>query len=243
MNLRLIACNIFQREACHCLVDTPHVVDPEFIQLGMHEQPERLRQVIQARIDAADAEAAYDAIILLFGLCGNATVGVHSARSLIVVPRAHDCATLLLGSREAFRTHFSANPSQCFGSCGYRERGYTYATKRPESGLLEQSEEYRGYVCNYGEENARFIWDTMHPPEQNTRSFFIETPQTAALGHAARSRAEAAQSGQEFVLLPGDIRLIRHAICGEWAEDDFLILQPGETLQGAYDWETVIRKG
>ena len=104
MRLKLLCCNVFQREACHCLVRTPHVIDVEFVQLGEHDRPDMLRTTLQTLIDRADAaDPAYDAILLLFGLCGNATVGLRAGRTPLVMPRAHDCATVLLGSRAAFR--------------------------------------------------------------------------------------------------------------------------------------------
>ena len=99
MLLKLIACNVFQREACLCLARSPHVIDVEFFELGEHAQPSRLNQALQAKIDQTEnAAKAYAAILLLYGLCGNATNGLQTRQTRLVLPRAHDCCTILLGS-------------------------------------------------------------------------------------------------------------------------------------------------
>jgi len=244
MRLCLLCCNVFQREACHCLARTPHVVDVTFVQLGEHEHPDLLRASLQRRIDEADAmEPPYDAILLLFGLCGNATVGLRAGRTPLVMPRAHDCATLLLGSREAFRRQFADNPSQPFGSIGYVERGNDYMLKRPRDLGLEKDADFAAYVKQYGEENARFIWDALHPPHMDRRAVFIALPETAREGAALidKFRARAESAGQEYLQLTGDLRLIEASIAGNWEPEEFLTVPPGHRIAGVYDWETIAR--
>ena len=76
MLLKLISCNVFQREASWCIARSPHVIDVEYTELGEHVRSAGLREIIQGKIDATEASGkAYDAILLLFGLCGNATIG------------------------------------------------------------------------------------------------------------------------------------------------------------------------
>lgn len=242
MRLKLLCCNVFQREACHCLVRTPHVVDVEFVPLGEHDRPDMLRASLQTLIDRADAvDPAYDAILLLFGLCGNATVGLRARRLPLVMPRAHDCATVLLGSRAAFRQHFGDNPSQPFGSIGYFERGNDYMLKRPTDGSVERDPAYVEYVKLYGEENARYIWDEMHPPHMDKRAVFIAIPETAnpELGLIEKYRAQALAAGQEYVQLTGSLDLIHALITGKWHHEDFLTVPPGQQIVGVYDWDTI----
>jgi len=240
MRLKLLCCNVFQREACHCLVRTPHVVDVEFVPLGEHARPDMLRASLQALIDRDDAsDPAYAAILLLFGLCGNATVGLRAGRTPLVMPRAHDCATVLLGSRAAFRKHFADNPSQPFGSIGYFERGNDYMLKRPPDGSVERDPAYMEYVKLYGEENARYIWDELHPPHMGRRAVFIAVPETADPGLVEKFRGQALAAGQEYVQLTGSLRLIDALISGKWPTDDFLTVPPGQQIAGVYDWDIV----
>lgn len=242
--LKLIACNVFLREACFCIAQSPQIVDPEFTELGEHSRPESLRQLLQSRIEATEAAGKkYDAILLLFGLCGNASVGLQARSTPIVMPRAHDCCTILLGSRSRFVEHFGNAPSTPFSSAGYLERG-EYFLRTNEAGQAEVStgDGYQAMVEQYGEEDAKFIWEQMHPQhDHNRRAVFIDLPQTQHLAHAGRFQQKVADAGKEYVHLDGDIRLIQNLIFGNWPEDEFLVLKPGQTIEGVYDHDQIVR--
>lgn len=239
----LIACNVFQREACLCLADTPHTVDVEFLELGEHVRSDSLRAKLQARIDAeATGAVAYDAILLLYGLCGNATMGLQARKTPLVIPRAHDCATILLGSKEAFQANFEENPSQGFGSIGYLERGeYFLRTGDAMPTLVAGGDAYAAYVEEYGEENAKFIWESLHPKRECKEAIFIDLPETASLGGLERFRQAAEAEGKTVKLLPGSLRLVRNLVHGQWDEADFLVVPPGQAIAGIYDWTEVVR--
>lgn len=243
MNLKLLACNVFQREVCACLVRTPNVVDVTFIELGEHEQPSALRELLQRHIDetVANSRRRTDAILLLFGLCGNATVDLVARDVPLIVPRAHDCATLLLGSREAFGRHFGDNPSRPFGCSGYFERGNDQTMRRPGEWDATAGATYRQYVEQYGEENARFIWDELHPPRPDEHeAVYIRVPEADAAGIAARFRQRTEEGGLAYVELTGSLRLIAGLIDGPWPAEDYLTVQPGQRTVGIYDAERVI---
>ena len=244
MNFRLIACNIFEREACACVSRTPHVVDVDFVELGEHARPDGLRTLLQARIDAAEAATRkYDAILLLFGLCGNAGVGLVARQTQLVMPRAHDCATILLGSRGAFQEKFGDNPSQGFSSNGYLDRG-EYFLRKPEEGgwVVAGGDAYAELVKQYGEENARYVWDTMHPQRPgDDRAVFIRMPGIDDASHAARFRAQAEAEGKRCEEFTGNLRLIATLVDGCWDPAEFLIVPPGHRTVGVYDWDEVVR--
>ena len=245
MLLKLIACNVFMREACACIARTPHRIDVEFTELGEHIHSATLRQTLQAKIDAAAQNPKrYDAILLLFGICGNATVGLTARGTRLVVPRAHDCCTILLGSREKFREHFEACPSMPFSSAGYVERGDYYMRTGEGTMDLQYGNAYAAYVEQYGEENAKYIWESMHPDrggDENRKAVFIDLPETAHLGYAAEFKAKAEAEGKEYVRLEGSMELIRRFLAGDWDPADFLTVEPGRQIAGVYDMTEIIR--
>ena len=244
MRLKIIACNVFQREVCLCAAQSPHVLDLEFTELGEHVHSDSLRAKLQSRIDAADASAkSYDAIVLCFGICGNATVGLRAGKTRLVIPRAHDCCTVLLGSREKFKEHFADKPSTPFGSAGYMERGEYYMRTEDGETTLRFGDAFAAYVEQYGEENARYIWDTMHPLEKNgdKRAVFIDIPETSHLGYAEQFKARADEDGREFVRLEGSLDLIRDLLNGTWRPSEVLEVPPGHQVAGVYDWNEIIR--
>lgn len=245
MLLKLIACNVFMREACLCIARSPHVIDVDFFELGEHMQPQRLREALQAKIDEAGRAAKnYDAILLLYGLCGNAAVGLQATRVRLVIPRAHDCCTILLGSRHRFQEHFQANPSMPFSSVGYVERGSYYIRTSEGDGQIRYGDQYAALVEQYGEDNAKYIWESMHPPgteQVDHQAIFIDLPETAPLGRLERFRQQAEQEGKTCVRLEGSLTLIRNLLDGQWNPADFLIVEPGQQTAGVYDWSEIIR--
>jgi hypothetical protein len=243
MLLKLISCNVFQREASLCIGRSPHVIDPEYTELGEHARSAGLRQIIQQRIDATEASGKnYDAILLLFGLCGNATVGVQARRTKLVIPRAHDCCTILLGSKERFVEHFGQAPSTPFSSVGYLERGeYFLRTDSDGGAMVETGDAFKALVEKYGEEDAKFIWEEMHPSHGNNKAVFIDLPETRHLGYAEKFKEKAEAAGKESVRLDGNIRLIDNLLRGNWDEKEYLIVPPKSAIEGVYDWDQVMR--
>ena len=243
MRLKLISCNVFQREASWCIARSPHVIDPEYTELGEHARSAGLRQVLQGLIDATEASGtAYDAILLLFGLCGNATVGLQARKTRLVLPRAHDCCTILLGSRARFVEHFGQAPSTPFSSAGYMERGdYFLRTSDDGEAKVQPGDAYQALVEKFGEEDAKYIWAEMHPDNGNSKAVFIDLPQTRHLGYAEQFQAKAEAAGKQCVRLDGDIRLIENLLQGNWDEKEYLVVPPGSAIEGVYDWDQVVR--
>ncbi len=243
-HFKVIACNIFMREICIAISESRHVVDPEFTEVGDHVQSDRLRTAIQARIDAAGSgDHAYDAILLAYGLCGNAAVGLTARNTPLVIPRAHDCCTILLGSRQAFDHHFGDNPCQPFSSAGYMDRGDYYLRRDTDGAHIRYGDGYAELVAQYGKDNADYIWETMHPPalrEIEQQAVFIDIPETKRLGHGDRFAKQAAADGKSCIRLTGDIRLLRGLLQGEWPEEDYLVVPPGYRTTGRYDAIRVI---
>jgi hypothetical protein len=243
LRLKLISCNVFQRESSWCIARSPHVIDSDYTELGEHARSAGLRQLIQARIDATEASGiAYDAILLLFGLCGNATVGLQARHTQLVIPRAHDCCTILLGSRGKFTEHFGTAPSTPFSSAGYLERGnYFLRTNDDGTAGVKIGDSYKALVEKFGEEDAKYIWAEMNPAHGDEKAVFIDLPQTSHLGYAEQFQAKAAAAGKQPVHLQGDIRLIENLIHGNWDAKEYLIAPPGTAIEGVYDWDEVVR--
>lgn len=139
MRLKLISCAVFKPE----LGET----DAVFVPIGEHAAPERLRARLQAEIDSAQG---VDAVLLLFGLCGNATAELTARDVPVLIPRAHDCAGILLGGMERWRAVFGERPSRPYRSAGN----------------LEDPLSAENLTARYGEEEARRLQQELHlePP-------------------------------------------------------------------------------
>jgi hypothetical protein len=238
---KMISCEVFARESRYCASLSPHVIDIEFTEKDAHDHSPTLRKQIQQRIGAVtESDVAYDAVLLGYGLCGNSIVGLTASAIPLVVPRAHDCCAICLGSRKRFEKEFRDNPSTPFSSSGYLERGGAYMRELSLEGVGGGDDAYQKYVEQYGEENARYIMEAMTVARKDDRLVYIDIPEFAHLGYAEQCRKRAEADGREFVLLPGDIRLIRMLTAGEWPDAEFQIVQPGQTIASAYDWDRII---
>ncbi len=244
MNLKLLACEVITREVCYCVARSPHAVTPVFTAKNKHNQPGELQRFLQAQIDAAsEDETKWDAILLGYGLCGNATLGLVARSIPLVVPRAHDCTTLFLGSKERFKTHFADNPSQSWASVGYSERGDAVlsdsATRHWLGGAADDN--YEALVEQYGEENARYLIEAMRPAKDTGFIYLLDVPETREGAVMERIREEAAKAGAELKSLQGSIRLIDMLISGNWPETEFLIVPPGHRVTALYDYDEVVK--
>jgi len=241
MRLKLIACDVLMRELCLLVAKSPHIFDVDFTEKNSHNHPDNLRKIIQDKIDQC-IDKNYDAILLGYGLCGNSTIGLESRDTRLVIPRAHDCCTLFLGSKEEFERHFKDNPSQPFSSPGYIERSDSPFHDALLRGDMETDPVYLEYVEKWGEENAKYIYETMYGTKtKNKRLIYIEIPETRNPHYAALCRKRAEESGMELVPLVGSLGLLKDLIDGNWQEESFLTLNPGQRSRGAYDWEEIIR--
>ena len=244
MQLKLISCEVFFRELSYCAALSPHTIDIEFTEKDAHERSPHLRGIIQEKIDAAESsDTRYEAILLGFGLCGNSIAGLNARATKLVVPRAHDCCTLFLGSRERFKEHFKDNPSMPFSSAGYLERGTSFMRESTLEETLGADETYRKYVEQYGEENARYLMETLHTAPHQDRVVFIDVPEFSHLGYADRCREQAESEGRAFTRLQGSLRLFRALTAGDWNDEEFLIVEPGGTVEPTYDWDQIVRSG
>ena len=141
--------------------------------------------------------------------------------------------------------YFGDNPSKGFSAAGYMERGDSYV--RESDKVRKQmgwDKTYDEYVQKYGEENAKYIWETLHPKmepqEEDNTVVFIEIPEFRHLGYAERCKLQAQANDKEFVELEGSIELIEKLIFGEWPDEDFLIVQPKQRTSGVYDMDRIL---
>ena len=234
MKIKIISCKVFQPEIEYLQVSAGVSADIEFIELGEHARPEMLRMKLQNRIDNA---VGYDAVVLCYGLCGGSTEGLRAVHSPLVVFRSHDCGGILLGSRKKYEELFREMPSTPFSSAGFIESGDYFW----ENGELVEGDSYRHLVEKYGEDNAIYIWEAMHPKLNGELRpvYFIHTVDGGTGLQKCREIAFA--EGREVVEVQGNVELLRRAVAGEWDDESFLILAPGEKVRQTGDWQEIIR--
>jgi hypothetical protein len=215
---------------------SPHIVDIELLKKGLHLNPANLRARLQSSIDEASSQG-YDAVLLAYGLCGKATAGLAASEIPLVIPRAHDCITLFLGSRQRYQEQFENFPGTYWYAQDYieREDGSSASLSMGSGTDTELEATYDEYVRKYGKDNADYLMEAMGAWQQHyQRAVFIDMGIADGNVVESRAQAEAARRGWAFERMPGDLVLIRRLLMGEW-DEDFLVLQPGQKIEMAYD--------
>jgi hypothetical protein len=244
MRILLIGCEVIIRELCDAVTHSPHVVDARFLSKGLHDLGARaMRAGLQAAIDEVEAKAEkYDAIALGYGLCGNGLAGLEARSIPLVMPRAHDCITLLMGSKDRFEGYFRDHTGVYYRSAGWVERG---ADLEP----LARTQTGSGYTLDaliekYGEDNGRFLYEELTRYQQSYQQLtFIETGIEPDDRFEAQARAEAAEKGWKFEKLGGDLALFRQLLAGNWDEANFLVVPPGHRIVSRPDGGIVAAEG
>lgn len=243
MNLKLIACEIFYRELCAAVARSPNRVDIEFLPKGLHDigqvgMSARIKEVL-----AAVDQSQYDAVVMGYALCSNGLVGLAAGSIPLVVPRAHDCIALFLGSRQRYLEYFEAHPGVYYKTSGWIERGEGLGQSGQDS--IQQTagmnQSYEELVAKYGEDNAKFLYEQLCDMTRNyTGLTFIEMGIEPDDRFERQTRQEAARRGWTFDKLAGDMSLLQDLVDGPWDEDRFLVVQPGYQVAASFD-ERVIK--
>lgn len=241
MHLKLIACNALRREVFLCAARSPHTIDVFMLQQGLHDTPNLLREGVQREIDApmpvhpransemlsccTEAEKPYDAVLLGYALCSNGTAGLSARVCPVVIPRAHDCITLLLGARDRYREYFDRHPGTFWYSSGWME---TCMMPGPEQRRMKHD----FYCEKYGEDNARFLMEAESDwYRKYNRAAYIDWQFPNSLREKELVREAAGYLKWEYDEIPGDASLLQRMLDGKWAGDEFLVLQPGQTSE------------
>jgi hypothetical protein len=242
MRLKVIACDVLRRELYEAAARARHAAAITLLPQGLHDNSDTCREHLQAEVDAATPDVC-DAVLLGYGLCNNSLVGVRAGALPLVVPRAHDCITLLLGSRERYQRLFEEEPGTYWFSSGWvehQERSGEPIAPRPNSGLgPDYRADWDDLVAKYGEDNARYLADFMAGWEaEYTRGALIRFPFDRGLGLEDRVRAVCNEKGWVYVEVDGDLALLEaglNAPDGAWDEQRFLTVPSGHAVRASYD--------
>jgi hypothetical protein len=242
MKLKCLSCEALTRMVYLCAAQSPHLVDVELVRIGLHNEPVNLRVLLQQKIDAISGKE-YDAITLAYGLCGQATMGLVAREIPLVLPRAHDCITLFLGSRTRYQEQFEANPGTYWYSLDFIERKEASGTFVALGASLDSTNiqsKYAEYVEKYGEDNAEYLMEVMGAWQSHyNRAAYIDLGVGEGVTLEAQTQSEAERRNWRYDRLTGNLTLIRRLLNGEW-DQDFLMVEPGQQIAMSYD-EQVVR--
>jgi len=233
--LAIVTCSVLELEMEWFRQGLSHVVRMETLEQGLHNEPDRLRVELQKAIDRMECDGAVNAIALGYGLCCRGTEGVKSARCRLVIARAHDCITHLLGSKERYAAYVAEHPGTYWYSPGWNQHHLAPGKERYE-------QLYRDYLEKYGEDNAKFLMESeQHWFTAYRRAAYVDLGVGDTARELAYTRQCAEWLGWSCDHQRGDPSLLKALLAGDWDDARFLVLNPGEMFRMTAD-ERIIEK-
>lgn len=207
---RVIACATVIEEM---LPHLPGDVSYEVLDFGLHLKPENLKKVLQEKIDEASPSA--DVLLLGYGLCSMAVVGLTARSATLVVPRIDDCIAIFLGSCNAYKEQSKKEPGTYYLTKGWIEVGDT------------PFDEHNLLIEKYGREKAERM--TRLLLKNYKRLAFINTGQYEIEKYREYSKKTADEFGLRFEEIDGSAALVQKLLFGPW-DNEFVVVAPGETI-------------
>ncbi len=206
----IIACQVVIEELLPLL---PEGTDYQTLDLGLHVNPDKLRKTLQEKIDSSSKEKG--TILLGYGLCSRAVVGLRSENCSLVVPCVDDCIGIFLGSREAYLKQLKAEPGTYYLTKGWIEAG--------DNLFGDQNQ----IIQRYGPEQAEVLIKKML--QNYTRLVFINTGQYRVEHYRDYTKRVASRYGLRFQEILGATTLVDKMVNGLW-DRDFVVIPPGQTI-------------
>ncbi|RPI83358.1 MAG: DUF1638 domain-containing protein [Chloroflexi bacterium] len=209
-NTKIIACATVIEEM---LPFMPPEMSYEVLDFGLHLVPGNLKKKLQETVDASCSR--FSTILLGYGLCSMALVGLQSRQCTLVTPRVDDCIAIFLGSRQSYLEQAKKAP------------GTYYLTK----GWIEVADtpfgEYERMINKYGKDKADYLMDVML--KNYTRLVYIDTGHSDNQPYIDYAQKTAEQFKLKFEEIRGSNSLILKMLTGLW-DEELLVVPPGSTI-------------
>lgn len=183
---------------------------------SLHEFPEKMREKILEEISNIPKE--YDTILVGMGFCGGSWGDVHCDRR-VVIPRIDDCISILLTLTDEWNSNLK-KPG-CMYQTDNRNNNMTIPGMREN--MLEK----------YGEVKGKVLFDIMFVSYRKIGIIDTGVYDSYSEENEELARASAELIGGTVEHVPGSNRILEKLVSGRW-DDQFMILEPGETMR---EWD------
>ena len=209
MKTVIIACKTMEKELLAAMSRIPCSCEVRWLEAGMHNQPKKLNEQLQALLDAC---SEFDTVLLCMSLCGNAVAGLRTYDFQLIIPRCDDCISLLLGSSER-RKKF---PATYFFTDGWL---------KSDKSLWA---EYQNCLQKYGKSRTDRIFSEML--SHYCHLALVDTGCFDTIKAAQEIRKIAETFSLEYVQIEGTLDYIQRLLTGNWDTTDFIIVPKNSRL-------------
>ena len=193
-----------------------------YLDYGLHVYPKRMAPALQAELDALPGPHT---VLLGYGLCGNGLVGLEAGPHTLIIPRADDCITILLGSWDLYRSLHGERPGTY-----YLTRGWLETDNHPLG-------HHRAFLERLGDEAAAHVLDAMYHHYSALHYVAASEQELAECGPRAREVAAfcAERWGMSYEEQVGSPELVERLLAAPERPaglgDDFVVVSPGGRVE------------
>lgn len=207
-------------------------LDYKFLEAGLHNNPERLKEKLQNAIDEISSKKDGQRIIVGYGVCGKGTIGVKSRGISLVIPKVHDCIALFLGGDRAYKEEFKKYPGTYYLSAGWcQENAEPMSQRKQQAWFGSEKIHFDDLVNSHGKETADTTFDFLNSWQKNyQRAAFIDTYAKPSLKFEAQAKEMAQTYGWEFEKIQGSHELIGKMMTQETSTDEILVVPPDHEI-------------
>ncbi len=213
MNNLVIACSTIQEEVRKAMAKAKKEYPIIWMDSSLHEFPEKLSTALQEEINKIEN---VENILLCYGLCGNALLGIKSNKANLILPKADDCISILLW--------------KCDHILEDRKETY-FLTKEwidSDRGILE---DYKHTIEKYGCKKAHEIFKIML--NHYKYLMLIDTKTYSIEEYTEKAKKMAETLDLEMIIRKGNIDLLKKLFTGPW-DEDFCRIERGEAIELKY---------
>jgi hypothetical protein len=208
---KLIACATVIEEMLPLM---PTGLAYQTLEFGLHSDPDLLRKALQNAIDSCPSNIS--TVLLGFGLCAKATVGLKTGNRTVVIPKVDDCISIFLGSAASYLQQQRQEPGTLYLTKGWIESGTPLDEQRD---IMAKK---------YGEAKAGILFKKML--QGYKRLVFIDTGNYELERYRTRGREIAERLNLRYEEMKGDNALVNKLLNGPW-DDEFVVVQSGHTIE------------
>ncbi len=229
MRLKLISCEVFNREMAAASARSPNQIEVEFLPVALHKNGCGVRRRrLQNAIDEAEA-GRFQAVLLGYGLCSMEFNGIKARSIPLVVPRSFDCISRFMVPAAAL-DFLHLNPDRLLHGQTGRNPGLLSDLDSSRGVKAEQSYGFEQLSAQYGEDVAKYFSEEFTHSNSGSRQDVFNVPTGTRLLKSSR-----------FDCLPSDgsplsqRQLIQYLVDGYWSFEQFLVIPPGWQLLNSFE--------